>query len=89
MTENVTEHNDLPLQQLEPITEEHGQNITNAGFNHQKIDVQNVETPKDAKNGVKDNASEDKKLKISYKNNADEQDEIEFFCLISAQVSLL
>ena len=46
MTENVIECNDLHLQQPEPITEEQGHNAPNAGFNHQRIEEQNVENPK-------------------------------------------
>ena len=63
VTGNVIMHNDLPLQQPESITEEPGHNVPNAGFNHQKVDEQNVENPKDTKNGVEDNA---KKI-MSYK----------------------
>ena len=67
VTENVIEHNDLPLKQPEPITEEQGHNVPNEGFNHQKIDKQNVENPKDKTNGVEDNAEENKKMLMSYK----------------------
>ena len=57
VTENMIEHNDL---QPVPITEEQGKNVPNVGFNHQKIGEQNVESPKDTKNGIEDNA---KKIK--------------------------
>ena len=52
-------------------------NFPNAGFNHQKVDEQNVEDPKDTKNGAEDNAEENKKCKWAIKNNADEHNEIE------------
>ena len=57
MAENVIEHNDL---QPEPITEEQGHNVPNAGFNHLKTDEQNVENPKDTKNCVEDNTEKKK-----------------------------
>ena len=53
LTANVIEHNDLTLQQPEPITEEPGHNVPNAGFNHHKVDEQNVENLKDAKTVLK------------------------------------
>ena len=55
VTENAIEHNDLPLQQPEPITQEPGHNVPNEGLNHQKVNEQNVENPKDTKNGAEDN----------------------------------
>ena len=50
----MIEHIDLPLQQPEPVTEEPGQNVPNAGFNYQKVDKQNVKNPKDTKNEIED-----------------------------------
>ena len=61
VTENVIEHNDLPFQQPETITEEQGHSVPNAGVHHQKIDEQNVENPKDTKNGFEVNAEDNKK----------------------------
>ena len=61
VTENGIEPYGLPLQQPEPITEEPGHNVLNAGFNHPKVDDKNVEHSKDTKNGVKDNAEEKNK----------------------------
>ena len=60
VTENMIEHNDL---QPELITEEQGHNVPNAGFNNQKIFEQNVENPKDTKNGVENNSEEKNKGK--------------------------
>ena len=62
VTENVVKDNDL---QPEPITEEQGNNLPNTGFNHHKICEQNVENPKDTKNGFEDNA--EKKRQMSCK----------------------
>ena len=61
VTENVIKQNDLPLKQLELITEEPCYNVSKAGFNHQKVDEQNVENSKDIKNSAEDNAEENKK----------------------------
>ena len=51
VTENVIEHRNVSLQQPEQ-----GQNVPNKGLNHQKMDEQNVENPKDTKNGVENNS---------------------------------
>ena len=61
VTENVIKHSDLPFKQPEPIIEEPGYNVLNAGFNHQKVDQQNVENSEDTKNDVEDNAEENLK----------------------------